>query len=86
MGSDPCDYRAPAALEGALGEAAPAVLGALGDRDPGCHAALWEMLLTFCRAFPGAWAAMDARKAVLPRLLSLLRYASHAPWFHTPAS
>lgn len=72
----PCKCRAPAALDGALCEGAPAVLGALGDRDPGCHAALWEMLLTFCRAFPGAWAGVDARKAVLPRLLSLLRYYS----------
>ncbi|KAK9831453.1 hypothetical protein WJX81_006515 [Elliptochloris bilobata] len=69
--------RAPAALEGAQAEAAPAVLGALGERDPGCHAALWEMLFTFCRAFPGAWAAVDARKAVLPRLLSLLRHACY---------
>jgi hypothetical protein len=66
---------APGALEGALGEAAPAVLGALGDREPGGHAALWEMLLTFGRAFPGAWGTVDARKAVLPRLFAALRRA-----------
>ena len=66
---------APGALEGALGEAAPAVLGALSDRESGGHAALWEMLLTFGRAFPGAWGAVDARKAVLPRLFAALRRA-----------
>lgn len=54
------------------------MLGALGDRDGSCHAALWEMLLTFCRSFPGAWAAVDARKAVLPRLFSTLRCAVFA--------
>lgn len=54
------------------------MLGALGDRDGGGHAALWEMMLTFCRGFPGAWAAVDARKAVLPRLFSTLRCAVFA--------
>ncbi len=51
------------------------MLGALGDREPGGHAALWEMLLTFGRAFPDAWGAVDARKAVLPRLFAALRRA-----------
>jgi hypothetical protein len=86
--------RAPTTLEGSLAELAPAVLGALGDKDAGAHAAMWDMLLSFVRAYPGAWAAIDARKAFLPRLLALLRcrplagmsavYA-HVPAQHPPA-
>ena len=52
---------------------APAALGALGDKDAAAHAAMWDMALSFVRAYPGAWAAVDARKTVLPRLLALLR-------------
>ena len=65
--------RAPAALEGQLPDVAPAVLGALGDKDAGAHAAMWDMLLSFVRAFPEAWSVIDARKTFLPRLLALLR-------------
>ena len=69
--------RAPAAFEGRLPDVAPAVLGGLGDKDAGAHAAMWDMLLSFVRAFPEAWSVIDARKAFLPRLLALLRCPLH---------
>ena len=68
--------RAPGCFAGRLGEVAPAALGALGDKDAAAHAAMWDMLLSFVAAYPGAWAAVDARKTVLPRLLALLRRES----------
>lgn len=53
------------------------VLGALGEREPGSHAAMWGMVLPFARAFPGSWAVANLRKAVLPRLHALLRNACY---------
>ena len=40
------------------------------------HPAMWDMLLSFGRAYPEAWAAINMRKVVLPRLMALLRYAA----------
>ena len=54
---------------------AKAVIGALGDKGE-CQAELWTMLLTYLKAFPAAWTAMDARKAVLPRLWANIRAAA----------
>eukprot|EP00884_Botryococcus_braunii_P021973 jgi/Botrbrau1/845/Bobra.0352s0039.1 len=65
--------RLPQVVEESADVAAPLVLGAFSERDPGAHARLWDMLLTFVRSFPGAWARLDPRKAVLPRLLAFLR-------------
>ena len=34
---------------------------------------MWDMVLSYSRAFPASWHATNARKAVLPRLYSFLR-------------
>ena len=51
----------------------PLVLGAFGDKEPSNHPALWEMMLTFVKTFPGCWPHADMRKAVLPKLYAFLR-------------
>ena len=47
---------------------AKAIFGALGDTEPTAQSELWAMLLMYMKRFPAAWGALDARKAVLPRL------------------
>ena len=47
--------RRPELLAPAVPAAAPAVLGALSDKEPGTHDVLWGMLLAYARAFPEAW-------------------------------
>lgn len=47
--------RRPTLLAPAVPTAAPAVLGALGDKEPSTHEALWAMLLAYARAFPDSW-------------------------------
>lgn len=66
--------RFPNLLAASLPESAPLVLGSFGDKDPGGHAALWEMVLAYLKAHPSAWQACDGRKAVLPRLWAFLRW------------
>lgn len=39
--------RAPGLLAGCVSEAAPLVLGALGDKEPGNHGAMWEAVLSY---------------------------------------
>ena len=60
-------------LQGSLASSAPLVLGALSEKHPPNHGPLWEMLLTYCRALPGAWDHVDFAKLVLPRLTAFLR-------------
>lgn len=60
-------------LQGSLASSAPLVLGALSEQHTPNHGALWEMLLTYCRALPDAWAHVDFAKMVLPRLTAFLR-------------
>lgn len=68
-----CARRAPFALEGLVVEVAPHVLGSLGDKDGAAHSPMWDMVLSFVKAFPAAWNAAETRKAVMPRLMALLR-------------
>ena len=63
-------------LESRTTEVAPYSLGAIGDKDPETHAAMWGLVLTFAKTFPTAWHAVDVRKAFLPRLQTLLRWVS----------
>lgn len=35
-----------------LSEAAPAVLGALGEKEPSNHPAMWDAVLSFAKAYP----------------------------------
>ena len=49
------------------------MLGAFSDTAPETHAAMWDMVLSYSRVFPGSWHAINARKAVLPRLSAFLR-------------
>ena len=79
-------YRAVAAVASALPPllsddaaraAAPAVLGAVGEREPGCHPEMWEAVLAFARAHPSAWAGINLQKAFLPRLWVLLRHGCY---------
>ncbi len=34
---------------------------------------MWDMVLSFVKAVPTAWNYVDVRKAIIPRLLVLLR-------------
>lgn len=54
--------------------AAPLVLGAFQDQQAAAHSAMWEMIIAFVKAHPSAWHAIDMRKAVIPKLLTFLRY------------
>ena len=53
--------------------ASAAVVQGLSDKDSAAHSQMWECVLIFCRAFPSALAAMDLNKAVVPRLLTLVK-------------
>ena len=67
--------RVPDAFAGAeVQQIAPQVLGFVDEKDAAVHPAMWDMLLSFGRAYPEAWAAINVRKVVLPRLMALLRY------------
>jgi hypothetical protein len=68
--------RAPAAFEGHLVEVALQVLGSLGDKDAAAHSPMWDMVLSFAKAYPAGWNAADVRRAVMPRLMALLRCSS----------
>ena len=71
--------RAPDALNSAeVQQIAPQILGFVDEKDAAVHPAMWDMLLSFGRAYPGAWAAINVRKVVLPRLMALLRYGCSA--------
>lgn len=63
-----------------MSEASPFILGAFSDVAAETHAALWDMVLSYSRALPAAWHAVNARKAVLPRLLAFLRCWPLACW------
>lgn len=68
----------PGSLEAEpLSKLAPVVLGALGDKDPANHAAMWDMVLSMVDAVPAAWGAVNIHKAVLPKFLSLLRHGAY---------
>ena len=64
--------RCPEALSSS-DQAAAVVLGCWGDKDPGGHRALWDMVLSFCRGQPGAWRSQAMRKQAVPRLQAFLR-------------
>eukprot|EP00887_Chlorella_sp_A99_P002776 scaffold6.g2776.t1 len=72
-----CGLAPPALPAGAAAAAAPAVLGAVGECEGANHAAMWDMVLAFAGAHPSAWAAVDLRKAFLPRLWALLRHGCY---------
>ena len=69
--------RPPALPGGTVQVAAPAVLGAIGEREAGNHGAMWEMQLGFAVAYPAAWKAVNMQKAFLPRLWALLRHGCY---------
>ncbi|KAJ1488838.1 hypothetical protein T484DRAFT_3584532 [Baffinella frigidus] len=60
-----------------LKAAAAAVLGGVGDKDPGAHVQMWEAVLTFVKTYPQALSLVDVSKAVLPRLFALIRAGAH---------
>ena len=60
-------------FEEKIKQLAPQILGALNDKDPVTHASMWDMVLSFVKAYPTAWKYVDVRNAVVPRLLALLR-------------
>ncbi len=75
---DSCGCRAPDALQGAdVAQLAPMILGSIDEKDAAVHPAMWDMLLSFVRSHPAAWGAVNARKAILPRLMALLRCTTH---------
>jgi len=56
-----------------MDQSAPVILGSLSEKEPSCHGEMWGMCLSYAKALPEAWKMVDAKKAVLPKLLSLLR-------------
>lgn len=69
--------RRPQLLAGSLAVSAAAVLGALGDKEPANHEAMWGMLLAYARAVPDSWRHVNMQKAFLPRLWAFLRHGCH---------
>nr|ADF43172.1 294687m [Chlamydomonas reinhardtii] len=69
--------RAPSLLAACVAESAPCVLGALGDKEPGNHGAVWEAVLTYGKYVPEGWSHVNLRKMLLPRLTSLLRHGCY---------
>jgi hypothetical protein len=57
--------RAPWILASCVTESAPCVLGAVGDKDPGNHSAMWEAVLTYGKVRLGLGAAMSVRMPVI---------------------
>eukprot|EP00250_Pteridium_aquilinum_P021475 c25138_g1_i1 orf=481-6414(-) len=53
------------------------VLGAFSEKDPACHAAMWDMVLYISQRYPQAWNTNSTRKFVLPRFWSFLRHATY---------
>ncbi len=66
--------RNPGCLREGMDQSAPVILGSLAEKEPSCHGEMWGMYLSYSKALPEAWPVVDAKKAVLPKLLSLLRY------------
>lgn len=54
-------------------ELAPHIFGGLNDKEAATHTCMWDMVLSFVKAVPTAWNYIDVRKAIIPRLLALLR-------------
>ncbi|KAG2437620.1 hypothetical protein HYH02_011259 [Chlamydomonas schloesseri] len=69
--------RAPWILASCIAESAPCVLGALGDKEPGNHGAMWEAVLTYGKYVPEGWSHVNLRKMLLPRLTALLRHGCY---------
>ena len=53
---------------------ASTILGCLGDKEPGNHASMWGMVLSFAKSHPDSFQYVNIQKAVMPKLLSLLRH------------
>lgn len=69
-----------------LHKLAPIVFGSIGDTEPSTYSKLWEMVLSFSKAFPHSWDHVKPQKTVFPRLLSLLRHSCYgAPEVCLPA-
>lgn len=65
--------RAPSIVEQHKKQLAPQLFGGLNDKDALTHACMWDMVLSFVKAVPTAWNYVDVQKAIIPRLLALLR-------------
>jgi hypothetical protein len=63
----------PSLVDGIAGVLGPLVLGAIGDNDQTTHPAMWECVLAWLRIHPDAWALVNVKKVVLPRLWAMLR-------------
>ena len=66
-------HRLPVVIREGIEQSGPLVLGSLSEKDPSCHGEMWGMCLFYCKALPEVWQSVDAKKAFLPRLFSLLR-------------
>ncbi|GAX79187.1 hypothetical protein CEUSTIGMA_g6627.t1 [Chlamydomonas eustigma] len=58
-------------------EAVVAVLGAFQEQEASIHGSMWEMVLTFLKAYPSAWSHTHVRKVFLPRLRAFLKSACY---------
>ena len=66
-----------------LANVAPIVLGAMSDQVASNYSAIWPAILHLAKAFPSAWAHVDARKVVLPRMWACLRAGAYGSWAET---
>jgi hypothetical protein len=61
-------------MQDCLATAAPPMFGALADKEPSNHGAMWEGVLRLAAALPESWSHINVHKAMLPHLWSLLRH------------
>lgn len=59
--------------EGNIKLLAAAILGAFQEKDPTCHAPMWDTIFVFCQKFPDCWAKINVQKTVLNRLWHFLK-------------
>ena len=66
--------------EGNMKTIAGTILGAFQEKDPACHASMWDMVLLFSKRFPDSWTSLNIHKAILNRFWHFLRngcFGSH---------
>jgi hypothetical protein len=68
------------AVDDNLDKVAPLILGAMSDQTANNYAAIWPAILQLVKTFPRAWAQVDVRQVVLPRMCSCLRAAAYGSW------
>lgn len=59
--------------EGNIKLLAAAILGAFQEKDPTCHAPMWDAIFLFCQKFPDCWEKINVQKTILNRFWHFLK-------------